>query len=1498
MTSLTAREIRKLFPVSDQEIEDYIKRKKLRLPSGQKAINTFKARLRKKLRNSKIKKAPGTDVSFTYSAEAWQIIYGKMRVPGLYSFINSETTRPATITIASPAQITSYAHNRAEGERVKFSTTGALPTGITAGTSYFVRNPTTNRFNISLTATGALINTSGTQSGTHYITVGVNTNLDMVLTLAGHQITGVDDLFLDNERVLFGATPDARWSTQIYNQERNEYKTADHRVFMAVNDGTPANPAIADLIARTPKWTTDHKQSNRAHAFVILVSDIVLFPSGIPEITFEVRGKPVRNIITGVTDYSNNAARVIADYLMDSTFGLGYSLSDLETAPGVPGSFYDAQQVCDELLTKADGSTEPRYTINAVFNGEETPQNILEKMVTAIGGTVTYVNGKWKCFPAKWRTPALLLDENDCIEELEVECKISRRDSFNGIRGTFTSPAKGYEEDDFPPYKNDYYQSLDNGERVWEDISFPCTTSPTTCQRLAKILVEQVRQQIQVTGVFSLRAYQAEVGENLFLVNDRMGWVDPRENLLLWSEDFTKSIWQRFRVVSMVPYLSDVGPFGSTRPIYLTNEETTTGLHAVAQDFAAVSGTIYALKWIVKQGPGRPWCRVYCENTFTPAVSIQVNLTDGTIASPSGAITYSVKSLGNGWWEIDARAVASSTGTALISIHNATAFNGLGYLGETGKGLLLAAMQARNAAICDIYQPTTSYIIPAEGPGKAFEIQELEPLISDDESGSQRLAIRMSLRETAQGVFDWNNGEETSYDLSGNTNLPDPFDTPELENLELFSGTNELYITQDGTVVSRIRATWDPASDGVVTGGGSIELQFKPSTSATWSTAVSLPGNTSFYYLLDVQDGAQYDVRVRARSGLGNYSGYTTVTGHTVIGKTAPPSNVLSLGSNVLPYGIVLGWAAIPDLDADYYRIKVGASSDSWAAMALLANVNGTTYEVNLRPAGTYKFAIKAVDTSGNESTTEAFTLLTVGLPSTPSLTATIEGAAIRLSWSVSTGPFQILDYIIKYGVDFATGTQVASTQSTTYEEIVAWGGSRSYFVAARDVAGNIGAAASVGISIVSPSAPQNLGAQVVDNNVLLRWEAPATGSLPIDHYKVFKGATFSGASQIGQVNATFSAIIELVGGSFIYWVQPFDTGGNAGAETFVAAEVNQPPDYILRAITNLDATNETSSTDILQEGAFFYGSTDTTQTWDSHFTSNSWTTINDQISAGLPYFLQPASSGSLIEWDDIDFGAVLPPTIVTMTSDILEIGGDTTFQFILKHSTDGTTYTTVLGTSLSGEYSKRWLVPAFRYLRLTLTAVPFTGDDAIYQITNTELRLDVKQRADSGGPFTAPLNDLATTATVTMTIASPCVVTWTGHGMVEGQQVEFSTTGALPTGLTAGTIYFCRYINANTFNLSTEPQGNLINTSGTQSGTHTGLRRGYATFFNQTFIDIEGLTVTPTPTEAQRSGAALPLTPVVSFKDAPYNTNFNVEIYDRTGARIACDFRWQCRGV
>jgi len=83
--------------------------------------------------------------------------------------------------------------------------------------------------------------------------------------------------------------------------------------------------------------------------------------------------------------------------------------------------------------------------------------------------------------------------------------------------------------------------------------------------------------------------------------------------------------------------------------------------------------------------------------------------------------------------------------------------------------------------------------------------------------------------------------------------------------------------------------------------------------------------------------------------------------------------------------------------------------------------------------------------------------------------------------------------------------------------------------------------------------------------------------------------------------------------------------------------------------------------------------------------------------------------------------------------------------------------------------------------------------------------------------------------ATATITIASPAVVSMTvaaSHTIYNNMPIHFTTTGTLPTGIVANTVYYVQNVSGSTgavnFNIASTPNGSSINTSGTQSGVQS----------------------------------------------------------------------------
>ena len=146
---------------------------------------------------------------------------------------------------------------------------------------------------------------------------------------------------------------------------------------------------------------------------------------------------------------------------------------------------------------------------------------------------------------------------------------------------------------------------------------------------------------------------------------------------------------------------------------------------------------------------------------------------------------------------------------------------------------------------------------------------------------------------------------------------------------------------------------------------------------------------------------------------------------------------------------------------------------------------------------------------------------------------------------------------------------------------------------------------------------------------------------------------------------------------------------------------------------------------------------------------------------------------------------------------------------YVLGQATISSTNNIVLWATSTIESSPTW-VTSFRATTGTSSSVMDEYKDRLYFGYGTTLK--------SFGLLAG------TKPTFTVTIASPGVFTVTGHGLGAGDTVVFTTTGALPTGLSVNTVYYVisAGLTSDEFEVSATLGGSAINTSGSQSGTHS----------------------------------------------------------------------------
>ncbi len=134
----------------------------------------------------------------------------------------------------------------------------------------------------------------------------------------------------------------------------------------------------------------------------------------------------------------------------------------------------------------------------------------------------------------------------------------------------------------------------------------------------------------------------------------------------------------------------------------------------------------------------------------------------------------------------------------------------------------------------------------------------------------------------------------------------------------------------------------------------------------------------------------------------------------TLLGKTAPPSDVAGFAIQSVGYASYLSWAPIADLDASYYEVRfspdtVGVTWDN--AVALAGNVThpGSSKVV---PSANGTYLIKAVDTSGIASSNAALVVTEVAsLQALNSIAELVESPTFpgtKTNCLVDTGTLQL----------------------------------------------------------------------------------------------------------------------------------------------------------------------------------------------------------------------------------------------------------------------------------------------------------------------------------------------------------------------------------------------------------------------------------------------------------------------------------------------------------
>ncbi len=290
-----------------------------------------------------------------------------------------------------------------------------------------------------------------------------------------------------------------------------------------------------ELLSTSNLWTPAHQNLGKASVYIAYYYEQTVFANGLPQTSFVIQGKndiydPRLGAVTlpAAHVYTTNAALIIADYLCNPIWGYGLTYgTDVPLTPLIA-----AANLCDEAVPLAAGGTEARYTINMTFSLSQSRGQVLEDMLNACAGRISYVSGQFIITPGAWVGPSLSLTAANLLGPVEYKPFMTITDAYNGVKGTYISPSSSWQSTDVPPYAEDplhgftadRWLAADGGSRLWKDITFPATTSCPTAQRISKINLERIRREGRGTLHCDMSAYSATALDVIEFSHPRFGW--------------------------------------------------------------------------------------------------------------------------------------------------------------------------------------------------------------------------------------------------------------------------------------------------------------------------------------------------------------------------------------------------------------------------------------------------------------------------------------------------------------------------------------------------------------------------------------------------------------------------------------------------------------------------------------------------------------------------------------------------------------------------------------------------------------------------------------------------------------------------------------------------------------------------------------------------------------------------------------------------------------
>jgi len=376
-----------------------------------------------------------------------------------------------------------------------------------------------------------------------------NNTLYHAVALTGHEVDDITDIHFDNEVIT-----DAQINqlAQVTGGEFGPTSEAPSEYICLIERKTGSSTQVSSslLTSTFNDWTSSH----RARGISYVVTQWKLTDSS-QEVWDRLKPNNIKALVKGKKDiydprldvaagntagdnptlgvyqqWTDNPALCVANYLTDTRFGLSIPASKIDWAAVVT-----AADACDVTVTVPNSGTEKRFTANGVLFAGDTHRTNINKLLSAMNGSLVYSNGIYTIRAGIYEAPTESLDEDDLAGAVTVKTSVERGDRFNTVRPIFIDPSQRHKSVEAPEVQLTSAVSRDNGEVLTRDIQLPFTNSSFMAQRIAHKQIQLSDQQKVITFPANLTGLRVDVGDRVQVTIEELNYSNKVFRCAGWS---------------------------------------------------------------------------------------------------------------------------------------------------------------------------------------------------------------------------------------------------------------------------------------------------------------------------------------------------------------------------------------------------------------------------------------------------------------------------------------------------------------------------------------------------------------------------------------------------------------------------------------------------------------------------------------------------------------------------------------------------------------------------------------------------------------------------------------------------------------------------------------------------------------------------------------------------------------------------------------------------